>query len=401
MEIQVISEPNTSTQSKHDFATNPYVHYILLEIEEIQQNAPYGSHVVDENGYILRMNETELGWLGYSRTELQGHYRFDDLLWGDNAGETARHFDLLAEHHFLKGLEYELIRKDGTLFPVMLCAIPIYDDKAQVRLARYTIFDIREQKTLEQELRRVSDGLQVVNAEKDRIMGIISHDLQNSINVINLTAELLMKISKNSSDVEKKLIGNIQKASGRMNKLVTNILSINRIERGMLNEDWNETNMVSIVHDVIERFWILAERKSIRIEFKKYNEHLNEKTPSAFDWMIRSNPHYLVQVVENLLSNAIKFSPIDGLITIHLTKTQTDYLLQIQDEGQGIKEEEMPLLYGKFQKLSTRPTGGEASTGLGLSLVKEFIEILRGSISCKSTWGNGTCFTVQLPIFPE
>lgn len=72
----------------------------------------------------------------------------------------------------------------------------------------------------------------------------------------------------------------------------------------------------------------------------------------------------------------------------------------IADEGQGIKAEELPLLFGRFQKLSARPTGNEISTGLGLSVSKEFIDVLQGHIAVKSTWEVGTTFTVSLPHTP-
>lgn len=113
-----------------------------------------------------------------------------------------------------------------------------------------------------------------------------------------------------------------------------------------------------------------------------------------------TEPNYLTQAVENILSNAIKFSHKNKSITIELRRRGDEMDILIEDEGQGIKAEEMPRLFGRFQKLSARPTGNEISTGLGLSVAKEFVDVLRGRISVKSEWAIGTTFTVTLPVVP-
>jgi signal transduction histidine kinase len=206
-----------------------------------------------------------------------------------------------------------------------------------------------------------------------------------------MSAELLEKATPHPTQMQQKMIKSIRSAADRMNYLVTNILNINRIERGMISDDWRDIHLKTMIWDVVNRYQLFAARKNIEI-IQLVDE--NEK------WVIRTEPNYLIQAVENLLSNAIKFSERGKKIRIKLYKNvkSNEYRIDIQDEGQGIRAEEMPLLFGKFQKLTARPTAGETSTGLGLSVAKEFIEILRGSIECQSEWGVGTTFTVCLPI---
>ena len=111
-----------------------------------------------------------------------------------------------------------------------------------------------------------------------------------------------------------------------------------------------------------------------------------------------TEPHYLTQILENLVSNALKYLHKGKTVTLSLRKNKDGVQIIVSDEGQGFKAEEMHLLYHRFQQLAARPTAGEASTGLGLSVVKEYVEILRGDIICVSEWGKGAAFTVTLPF---
>ena len=125
-----------------------------------------------------------------------------------------------------------------------------------------------------------------------------------------------------------------------------------------------------------------------------FMNQIGSESQLAIDYALLAGARFF-----NILDNAIKFSPRDRKITLELRQPSDTMHIEIvvTDEGQGFRAEDLPLMYGKFQKLSARPTGGEISTGLGLSVTKEFVEILRGGISCQSTWGEGTTFIVSLP----
>jgi signal transduction histidine kinase len=115
------------------------------------------------------------------------------------------------------------------------------------------------------------------------------------------------------------------------------------------------------------------------------------------NWKIKTDRGAVSQIVENLLSNAIKFSYFDKKIGVKILKTVEGMQIRIQDEGQGIHSNEMNLLYHRFQRLSALPTAGEPSTGLGLSIVKEMVDLLKGTIDCESEVNVGTTFIVTFP----
>ena len=127
-----------------------------------------------------------------------------------------------------------------------------------------------------------------------------------------------------------------------------------------------------------------AERKKITLHHIRAT-HLQIEADSA----------YLNQIIENLLSNAIKFSHFSKNIYITETEEQGNVLVRIQDEGPGMTAADKKKLFKKYEKLSARPTGNESSTGLGLSIVKKFVEVMNGKIWCESVEGNGATFIIQ------
>jgi signal transduction histidine kinase len=112
---------------------------------------------------------------------------------------------------------------------------------------------------------------------------------------------------------------------------------------------------------------------------------------------VRTDKDLLMRILDNLISNAIKFSPFNKTITLTLSRNEGHVVFIIQDEGPGIRPQDRAMLFHKFKKLSARPTDGESSSGLGLSIVKDLVDMLKGSIDVRSEVGKGACFIVKLP----
>ncbi len=139
------------------------------------------------------------------------------------------------------------------------------------------------------------------------------------------------------------------------------------------------------------------------------NRHLAEQKDIALDLdlapdlpTIQCDPHRIQQVMDNLLSNAFKFSRSDTRVTIRALVATADTIeISVIDQGQGIKSEELGNVFLAFQRTSTRSTGGEHSTGLGLAICKRIIELSGGQIEVESTYGKGSRFFFTLPITPS
>ena len=239
--------------------------------------------------------------------------------------------------------------------------------------------DISKQK---KKIEKSNKELIELNNEKNHLIGILAHDLRNpltsSLAIANNLSDHAEKLDKD----EKESLGFLVKALNRMFEMISKILDVRIIEQKKINLNCEMADLGAIVAEVIKIMQDSAQQKNIT---------LNLDNRSAFSIVDRN---YITQVFENLLSNAIKFSPYNKEIWISVLEKNGEILVNFLDEGPGIKKSEMERLFEKFQKLSARPTGGEDSTGLGLSIVKKYVEVMSGRVWCESQQGKGAQFTV-------
>lgn len=173
--------------------------------------------------------------------------------------------------------------------------------------------------------------------------------------------------------------------------LLDELLDVVKIESGKMELKMEDVHLIGFLRKNLEINNIMAARKNIKIS-------LNVPDTSIY---VRFDPLKMEQVMNNLISNAIKYSSNGTTITIGAFVTTTEILISVQDQGQGIPKEEMDLLFRPFAKISVQSTGGEKSTGLGLSIVKKIIIGHLGRIWVESEVGKGTTFFFSLPINKE
>ena len=183
------------------------------------------------------------------------------------------------------------------------------------------------------------------------------------------------------------LLGRIHDATKRMADMVQNLLDTNRIERGEMKLNLAPTELAALVASVTE-----AQRP--RATAKQQTIHLETEVAAI---TVPVDPNVMVQVLENLVSNAVKYSPPGKNIFVRLKKKPGAVRIEVQDEGPGLSAEDQQKLFGKFARLSAKPTGGEHSTGLGLSIVKKMVEAMNGEVWCESEPGQGATFIVTMP----
>ncbi|UII30257.1 ATP-binding protein [Fulvivirga ulvae] len=229
-----------------------------------------------------------------------------------------------------------------------------------------------------------------LNNEKNNLIGIVAHDLKSPLNQIKGFTTII-KLTANLDEDTLKYLESIEMSANRLNEMIGKILDIEAIESRKLNIKLEGTNLSDILKECVSRYKITAAEKSIEI-----NEHIEDNI------RINIDISFINQVFENLISNAIKFSPSDTEISVILTQKNDKVIFNITDQGPGISDEDQKKLFGKYQKLTARPTGNETSTGLGLSIVKQFVEAMGGSIRCQSNLGKGTSFIAEFKaLVPE
>jgi two-component system, sensor histidine kinase and response regulator len=239
--------------------------------------------------------------------------------------------------------------------------------------------------------------LQEANEKKTELLGIVAHDLKNPLMGILGTADMLRSADEYniSGDDKEMLLEQIWKAGNRMSDLIHSLLDINAIESGKIAIRLAPISLSTTAQALCYDYHPRAEAKNITIHFDTTD---NEA-------MIVADEQLLQQVIDNLLSNAVKYSPPDKNVWVSVgvgedaTTSAKTFRVIIKDEGPGLSQEDHGQLFGRFTKLTARPTAGEDSTGLGLSIVKSMMEQMNGLVWCETELGKGATFIAEFPAF--
>ncbi len=237
--------------------------------------------------------------------------------------------------------------------------------------------------------RLLLEQLTQANEAKNRFLGMAAHDLRNPLASIRGLAEFLEDPAMGDLNSEQKdLVSTIRETSQSMLRLVNELLDVATIEAGELQIQLAACRLDEVVTKCAYLANMDAGRKKTTITVEPL-----PKLPE-----IQADEAKIKQVVENLLSNAIKYSPPASTIRVALKASTNDVMLSVFDQGPGIPEQERDRLFKDFGRLSTKPTGGEKSTGLGLAICHKIVEAHRGSINAYNLPDRGCEFRVTLPL---
>lgn len=235
-----------------------------------------------------------------------------------------------------------------------------------------------------QQIEKQNEDLIQLDHEKNHLIGIVAHDLRSPLSsvmgIINLIKMEKGALSEGSSG---EYIQMMLTSLNRMTDLITRILDLHKIESREININLERTNLADILKEIYNTFVDRAEEKKIQLKLE------------ASDAYSEVDQAYTMQIFENLVSNAIKFSPRYKEVHIRLVEKGPYTQIQIVDDGPGISDSDKKKLFGRFQRLTAKPTAGEQSVGLGLSIVKKFVDMMDGEIWCESQIGQGSTFIVQ------
>lgn len=230
--------------------------------------------------------------------------------------------------------------------------------------------------------------LEELNQLKNKFLGIASHDLRNPLSSIMGFSEMLLEDAFGPlTEEQREYIQIINNTSSQMLAMVNELLDVSVIESGKLSLVLKEESIEDVIRERVRMIKPMAEKKKISLK-EQYEKIENLLVDSG----------KIAQVVDNLISNAIKFSPPEKNVYINLDTIDNMARVCIKDEGPGLTEDDQAKLFGGFQRLSAQPTGGEKSTGLGLSIVKKIIEVHNGSLHVESVPGAGAAFSFLIPM---
>ncbi|ADJ26834.1 integral membrane sensor signal transduction histidine kinase [Dehalogenimonas lykanthroporepellens BL-DC-9] len=244
----------------------------------------------------------------------------------------------------------------------------------------------------EDELGRLSGTL---NALFDRIHGFIdrqyrftanaSHDLTSPLTVIKAETDLALMKERNSEEYRQALTV-VSGQVGRMRLIVEDLLTLAGLDAGPVPQDSRELNLATIAREVVSRWETPIKNKDIKL-----TQDIEAET-----WIYGNNLQF-DNLFDNLLSNAVKYTPPGGRISLTLEKQNGEIIISVTDTGIGISPEHLPHLGERFYRIDRRVEG----TGLGLSIVQGTAQIYRGKMEVASKSGEGSTFTVRLPVNEE
>jgi two-component system sensor histidine kinase/response regulator len=236
-------------------------------------------------------------------------------------------------------------------------------------------------------LKTARDQLQQLAEDKDELLGILAHDLKNYLGGMNMSAQLLLnQIQPYQNRRLTQLSENILRSSEQSLTFVKEFLANTAAEHGLVVKP-GTFNLTEVTAGVIQQYAETARNKNLEIHTAFPAETV----------MASGDVSALGQVLENLLSNALKFSPPGRKVHVSVRPSVRYVECQVRDEGPGFTNEDKLQMFRRYKRLSARPTGGEPTTGLGLSIVRKLVQEMNGEVMCESEVGKGASFTVRLP----
>ncbi|MFA6288321.1 MAG: transporter substrate-binding domain-containing protein [Opitutaceae bacterium] len=245
--------------------------------------------------------------------------------------------------------------------------------------------ELEKRLRIQRDLEAAQARLERLNEEKSGLMRMAAHDLRSPLTGINLCIEMMRLESGRPS---RESFDRVEGLVNQMAHMIRNLLDVEALEDGSRRLRIEPLDLAESVKETLAALRPVAERKRIVLRM--------EMTAHAMEALADRSALY--QVIENLVSNALKYSPPETEIVVEAGGLHDGRAcLRVQDQGPGIKPEEMPRLFHKYTCLSARPTGGEPSTGLGLAIVKQLVTAMGGRVWCESPAAGGACFVVELP----
>ena len=298
---------------------------------------------------------------------------------------------LLQAERQLSETDRSLVEIFGSRLSIAFDNVILYQ---QLQAANTQLEDRVAQRTraLMQANRRLSAQwlrLQRANGFKNEILGTVAHDLKNPLGVILGRTEMLTELiaAGSSQDSITSQIDHIRDATKRLTSMVDHLISDAMADAFDITIRREPVDIAALVGEVTDANQPLAVNKQQSIAV------------SAVPNLITAcDADRIREAIDNLISNAIKYSPIGGKISVVVSQEANKTVIRVADEGAGLSPEDIGRLFGRFQRLSAKPTAGESSTGLGLSIVKRIVDMHGGAVSANSAGpGQGSTFTVTLP----
>ncbi|WP_316804184.1 PAS domain-containing sensor histidine kinase [Pedobacter nototheniae] len=385
-------------------------------LDAIIENAIDGIITIDDAGIIEHLNPAALELFGYTKEELVGCNVSKLMPQPDKAQHDGyiHNYNTTGKKHIIGiGREVHGQRKDGSVFPFRLGVsevkftdrkiytgfihdlskekaneeqIKSYTEKLEVKIKERTrdlVKLVSELEMAKENMRALFQKEKELNQLKTRFVSMASHEFRTPLSSIQLSASLIDKYtSKNDvSSVEKHTL-KIKNSINNLTTILNDFLSLEKLEAGKVEANVQQFNVVSFAEEIAEEMQLMS----------KQNQHIvYEHTGTIAN--VYLDPNLLKNCIINLISNSIKYSGEDTLIQFNTILKAGDLTLEVKDNGIGIPKADQANLFEPFFRAHN--TGDIPGTGLGLNIVKRYVSLMDGTVTCVSEQNEGTTFSLH------
>ncbi len=338
-----------------------------------------GVFAVDLNQNIILMNAVAEKLSGFTFQESKGRnygeiFRF--LKENDPDSPYPPFIEDVIRTGEIKALQNHtlLINKKGEKISISDSAAPIRDDKDQTFGCIVVIRDASKERELER--------------SKDEFISIAAHQLRTPLGSMRWNIETILN-TQNKEDTTREKMIHIYQSNLRMTTLVNDLLNVSRIDQGIIKDIPELTDIAETIKIAINE---------MDAEMQKHNVSIDIKLPVELLPKIMIDPKLLQEVVQNLLSNAIKYSISGGKVTVAAISLADKITISVSDQGIGIPLADQPKVFSKFYRAQNALQVDTTGSGLGLFVVKAYVERWGGKVSFESVENKGTTFSIELPM---
>ncbi len=387
---------------------------ILRDMRESERKLVEAQRLAHTGNWELDLIDNTLAWsdeiyriFEIDKNKFGASYEaFLDAIHPDDRAMVNTAYTESLENKQPYNIVHRLLMKGGRIKYVNERCETFYDAVGKPVRSVGTVQDITEQKLREDELRRYRDHLEetvqqrteelrlardaaeTANKAKSVFLANMSHELRTPLNAI-LGFSQMMQQDPHLNANQHETLDIINNSGEHLLKLINDVLEIAKIEAGKLQLDIATFDLQGLVREVSDMMRLRAEQKGLQLELDQSSE---------FPRYIKGDEARLRQILVNLVSNAVKFTD-EGIVTIRLSiknNARHHLVIEIKDTGPGISKEDQQRLFKPFVQLPEGKT--HIGSGLGLSIVHQFVQLMKGTISVDSTPGKGSLFRVELPL---
>ena len=348
------------------------------------QNAPIGIVIISTEGKIISVNRSFCDTIGFERDEIIGipiKYLFEQ---NDLEGFSDDAFDMNGNPVADINTEKMLLKKEGKEIHVIVKSVSVLDDNGKVKHYVMQLLDISEIKRVQKELVDALNKAEESDRLKSAFLAQMSHEIRTPLNVILTSIPLIAdEISSNDEDL-KIILDSVKSAGKRLQRTIDMILSMSSVQSGNYKATFEKFDIIPDLQNMVKEFKSLSDDKGLTLKFSHSDEE-------AF---ITADRYTVNQVFQNLINNAIKYT-LKGYVEVYIKNLKNDKVkIEIRDSGIGMSEEYIQKMFTPFSQEDTGYKREFEGNGLGLALVKKYIELNKAEINVESEKNIGSVFSV-------